>query len=64
MLEYVTELAARQGKIGSLYLHVQINNDEALRFYKNQGFSIKEEIKNYYTARIDPPHCYVLEKAV
>jgi ribosomal protein S18 acetylase RimI-like enzyme len=51
-LKDVTEIA----------LHVQISNDDALKFYKEKfGFEKGEMVENYYR-RIDPPHCYKLFK--
>ena len=40
---------------------VQINNTEALEFYKKQGFENVGQIDNYYK-KIEPPHCFVLSK--
>jgi len=49
-LKDVTEIA----------LHVQISNDDALKFYEEKfGFEKGEMVENYYR-RIDPPHCYKL----
>mmetsp|Transcript_4691 Transcript_4691/g.9746 ORF Transcript_4691/g.9746 Transcript_4691/m.9746 type:complete len:192 (-) Transcript_4691:147-722(-) len=51
-LKDVTEIA----------LHVQISNDDALKFYIEKfGFEKGEMVENYYK-RIDPPHCYKLFK--
>jgi len=51
-LKDVTEIA----------LHVQISNDDAIKFYTEKfGFEKGEKVENYYR-RIDPPHCYKLYK--
>lgn len=42
-------------------LHVQINNDDAIRFYEHHGFCIVERIDNYYV-RVEPRHAVVLHK--
>ena len=47
--------------IHSIFLHVQINNEEAILFYKQFGFEIVKEVENYYQ-RITPPNAYILEK--
>ena len=49
-------------KVDEISLHVQISNDDAIRFYTSRfGFVQGEMVENYYR-RIDPPHCYILSK--
>ena len=40
---------------------IQVNNDDAINFYKNFGFDIVETKEQYYK-RIEPADAYVLEK--
>ena len=48
--------------VTEICLHVQISNQDAIRFYTERfGFTKGEIIENYYR-RIQPPHCYLLYK--
>jgi ribosomal protein S18 acetylase RimI-like enzyme len=61
LLKHVLDLCEQDQSILDVYLHVQINNNEAIEFYRKFGFDITDTIRNYYK-RIDPPHCHVLSK--
>jgi N-alpha-acetyltransferase 50 len=66
LLTYVLENALASpaaADVTEIYLHVQVNNDEALSFYEHFGFSIKERIPNYYR-RIEPADCFYVHKIV
>ncbi|KAK1265698.1 hypothetical protein QJS04_geneDACA021358 [Acorus gramineus] len=60
LLNHVLDLSQRQ-HIGEIYLHVQTNNEDAIKFYRKFGFEITETIENYYV-NITPADCYVLSK--
>ncbi|XP_012943618.2 N-alpha-acetyltransferase 50, partial [Aplysia californica] len=62
MLEHVLNICEKEGNIDNVFLHVQVNNDGAIRFYEKFGFKIVEEKKNYYK-RIEPADAYVLQKS-
>lgn len=48
--------------VEEIVLHVQISNEDAIKFYTTRfGFDQGEMVENYYR-RIDPPHCYKLYK--
>ncbi len=42
------------------FRHVQVNNEEAIAFYKQFGFEIRETKENYYK-RLQPADALVLE---
>ncbi|UJR15407.1 hypothetical protein I4U23_002354 [Adineta vaga] len=61
MLEHVFKICEREGNIDSIYLHVQINNETALSFYKKFGFQIISTATEYYR-RLEPSDAYLLER--
>jgi ribosomal protein S18 acetylase RimI-like enzyme len=61
LLDYATSEESRKMGIDEIILHVQISNQDAIRFYERLGFEKGEMVEDYYK-RIDPPHCYVLRK--
>ena len=60
LLEKAIEDCARSKNVRKMTLHVQKGNDSAMEFYKKAGFTIKEELKGYYTD-LEPSDCFVLE---
>jgi len=52
------------GGIKEVMLHVQISNDDAIKFYERLGFEKDPKMVENYYVRIDPPHCYVLRKTM
>ena len=63
MLDHVMDIVDKDGKFNSVVLHVQINNEGALRFFKKFGFEVVETRKGYYKS-IEPADAYVLEKKI
>uniref|UniRef100_A0A7S0RTJ0 N-acetyltransferase domain-containing protein n=1 Tax=Pyramimonas obovata TaxID=1411642 RepID=A0A7S0RTJ0_9CHLO len=63
LLANTMKLAKEDPNVTDAYLHVQVNNDDAMAFYKSFGFEYKETIENYYR-RIDPPGCHVFSRSV
>ncbi|KAH6914301.1 N-acetyltransferase NAT13 [Coprinopsis sp. MPI-PUGE-AT-0042] len=63
-LELITEAASKHNpKIEKVYLHVQVSNDAAKRFYEKHGFAEVSLHKDYYK-KITPADAWVLEKRV
>ncbi|CAF1055969.1 unnamed protein product [Rotaria sp. Silwood1] len=63
MLEHVFKVCEREGNIDSIYLHVQVNNETALSFYKKFGFQIISTAVEYYR-RLEPSDAYLLERSL
>lgn len=61
MVDHVMEIVEQDGNFDSVFLHVQVNNEGAIRFYQNFGFDIVETKEQYYK-RIEPADAHVLEK--
>ncbi|KAI8321011.1 N-acetyltransferase NAT13 [Martensiomyces pterosporus] len=60
LLDSVIKFAVQDPAVARIVLHVQVDNDDALRFYHRLGFMTMRVVENYYK-RIDPPHAYLLE---
>ncbi|CAF0867793.1 unnamed protein product [Adineta steineri] len=61
MLEHVLKICEKEGNVDSIYLHVQINNETALAFYKKFAFEIISTATDYYR-RLEPSDAYLLER--
>ncbi|ETV93953.1 hypothetical protein H310_12288 [Aphanomyces invadans] len=57
LLEKVVQDAMLMRK--KLYLHVQVDNDDAIRLYKSVGFTVDERVANYYR-RVSCVDCFVM----
>ncbi|PAV59367.1 hypothetical protein WR25_21410 [Diploscapter pachys] len=62
LLQYI-EKRAHQLSLGSVQLHVQVSNEDAISFYLKRGYRVVKEVKDYYR-RIIPPHAYLMEKDI
>ncbi|KAF8316404.1 N-acetyltransferase NAT13 [Clavulina sp. PMI_390] len=51
------------GRITLMYLHVQISNTDARRFYERNGFKLVREIEGYYK-KIEPRNAWLLEREI
>lgn len=63
MLEHVLKYAKKKDCFDAIFLHVQVNNEGAIDFYKKFGFEIVETKQNYYK-RIEPADAHVLQKTL
>lgn len=63
MVEHILNYVQRDGNFDSIFLHVQVNNDSAIEFYKKFGFEIVETKQHYYK-RIEPADAHVLQKTL
>lgn len=61
LLQHVLDICKKKRRFQSVFLHVQINNESAIKFYQNFGFEIVETKKQYYK-KIQPTDAYVLRK--
>jgi len=62
LLEYVLNTICKSHpEVTRVYLHVQVNNEVALRLYRKYGFQTTDIIRSYYK-KIEPPDCFVVEK--
>ncbi len=60
LLEDAINEAKKDKTLQYIYLHVQVGNQVALKFYDKFGFENKETIENYYT-NIQPADCHLLK---
>ncbi|KAM7536008.1 hypothetical protein Aperf_G00000095169 [Anoplocephala perfoliata] len=61
LLRHVLRKCAKNKQVKTVYLHVHIENDDAVKFYEKFGFQITSKIENYYH-RLSPQDAYILEK--
>mmetsp|Transcript_8325 Transcript_8325/g.12822 ORF Transcript_8325/g.12822 Transcript_8325/m.12822 type:complete len:168 (+) Transcript_8325:127-630(+) len=51
-------------EVDEIALHVQISNDDAIKFYTERFDFVRGDMVENYYRRIDPPHCYLLYKTL
>jgi len=61
MLNHILKYVEADGNFDNIFLHVQVNNESAIEFYKKFGFEVVDLKMNYYK-RIEPADAYVLQK--
>lgn len=61
LVKKVIEYAKGQPTIFRMFLHVQVNNDKAIEFYKKFDFEITDKIEGYYR-QITPSDGYVVAR--
>ncbi|KAK8660970.1 hypothetical protein V6N13_051874 [Hibiscus sabdariffa] len=62
LLNHALDLCLKQ-HIPEIFLHVQANNEGAIKLYKKFGFEITESVTNY-SANVDPPDFFALTKFI
>jgi ribosomal protein S18 acetylase RimI-like enzyme len=61
--QVLTAAASHKSKVDKVYLHVQVSNDDAKRFYEVNGF-VQSSVHEGYYKKITPADAWVLEKQV
>ena len=64
-LQHLIDAAAAHTKlkISAIYLHVQVSNGDAKRFYERHGFEEAGLFKDYYK-KIEPHDAWILKRAI
>lgn len=63
LLQYCDEEKDEElASVDEIALHVQITNQDAIRFYTARFGFVQGEMVQHYYRRLDPPHCYRLYK--
>ena len=61
LLEKAIEECMTARDVSRMVLHVQSNNEQALEFYKKNGFIVESHLEDFYTD-LEPSDCYYLVK--
>eukprot|EP00842_Homolaphlyctis_polyrhiza_P000398 jgi/Hompol1/1359/HPOL_004764-RA len=62
LLQTIIQNCQSDASVSHMCLHVQTNNEQALRFYERNGFRIFSRIEGYYSNNkgVEPPHAFFL----
>lgn len=63
MVRHILNYVENDGNFDSIFLHVKVDNEGAIEFYKKFGFEIVETKQHYYK-RIEPADAHVLQKTL
>lgn len=63
MVKHILNYVEKDGNFDSIFLHVKVDNEGAIDFYKQFGFEIVETKQHYYK-RIEPADAHVLQKTL
>ena len=61
LLEQTLEACSKQPDCEEVYLHVQVGNDGAVKFYSGFGFEVGDVVKDYYT-RLEVNDAHIISK--
>ena len=61
LLRQTLQACSMQPDCDEIYLHVQVGNEEAVKFYRGFGFEVGDVVKDYYT-RLDVNDAYIISK--
>eukprot|EP01026_Neomeris_dumetosa_P019917 TRINITY_DN1803_c0_g1_i1.p2 TRINITY_DN1803_c0_g1~~TRINITY_DN1803_c0_g1_i1.p2 ORF type:complete len:172 (+),score=16.19 TRINITY_DN1803_c0_g1_i1:87-602(+) len=61
LLQRCLRIVQTDRNLEEVYLHVQVNNEKAISFYKHFDFEVCEKVENYYK-KLDPPDAVILRK--
>eukprot|EP00455_Lapot_gusevi_P006803 TRINITY_DN1291_c0_g1_i4.p1 TRINITY_DN1291_c0_g1~~TRINITY_DN1291_c0_g1_i4.p1 ORF type:complete len:173 (+),score=52.89 TRINITY_DN1291_c0_g1_i4:57-575(+) len=63
ILQSIIDYAETKENISEIFLHVQINNEDALRFYARFNFEIVGTVEKYYQ-RLEPSSAHILRRTL
>ena len=63
LLHHILDVCNKDDRVKQVYLHMQVNNEDAIKFYQTNGFTIATTIEKYYK-NIEPADAHILQKAL